>query len=242
MSALYYCTRQRAGPLVKESRARRPRLSATDDAWERRDKKTIVKACQSAVCRTAVDRLELKLALFGYDGAFYTLTFNDDNLPDDFKGVRRALRVFLTRLRRSRNNKPFDYIYAIEGLHGDHRWHIHMILRQSDFDLKTIGDLWQNGFVDCEPVLKAEGGFRRIAEYLNKERRDGVYMPVGSHPWSCSRSLSKQLPPVERWKSKRNSIKIPRKAFWKQYNSIQNAFGEYKYASYILPYDSPSLL
>ena len=35
---VWYCVRQRAGPLVKECRALRPRLSAVDGLYERTEK------------------------------------------------------------------------------------------------------------------------------------------------------------------------------------------------------------
>lgn len=61
---VWYCVRQRAGPLVKESRSIRPRLSAGDSPWEQAEKNKILRPPRdSAVCRTRVDRLELRLSL-----------------------------------------------------------------------------------------------------------------------------------------------------------------------------------
>ena len=60
--SLWYCVRQRAGPLVKECRALRPRLSRYDSREDRRYKNEIVRSKHTAVCRTQVDRLELRLA------------------------------------------------------------------------------------------------------------------------------------------------------------------------------------
>ena len=130
----WICCRQRAGPLVKESRAIRPRLSKDDSPFERAEKNKILRPPRdSSVCRTRVDRLELLLALFGFDGWSYTLTFSDDNLPGSFKEVRDVWRRFLYKLRRWRRGKPFDYVYLIEGKHGDHRYHLHLTVRYSDF-------------------------------------------------------------------------------------------------------------
>ena len=39
----WYCVRQRAGPLVKESRSIRPRLSARDSPWEQAEKNKILR-------------------------------------------------------------------------------------------------------------------------------------------------------------------------------------------------------
>lgn len=233
MGQLYYCTRQRAGPLVKECRSLRPRLTPDDEPWERRDKQTIIRSQHSAVCRSQVDRLELRLALFGFEGTHYTLTFDDEHLPQRFQDVRRILRAFQGRLRRWHHNDPYDWIYAIEGKHGEHRWHIHMVLRYSDFSPTEVQYLWRQGFVDDEPVLLKQGGYRRLAEYLNKERTDGVYIPVGRHPWSCARSLTAKLPPPERWRDESGWIEIPGNALYVRHGRTENDFGVYCYGVYI---------
>ncbi len=104
----WYCVRQRAGPLVKECRSIRPRLSASDTPWERTEKNKILRPPRdSSVCRTRVDRLELRLALFGYEGSAYTLTFDQEHEPQTFRDVRKAWRSFLYRLKKWRG-RPFD--------------------------------------------------------------------------------------------------------------------------------------
>ena len=182
----WLCVRQRAGPLIKECRAIRPRLSRTDDRDVRRDKTAIlnevVKSPHSAVCRSQADRLELRLALFGYAGSHYTLTFDSLHLPLSFRGVQLAKRAFMIRARRFRDGEPFDWIACIEGLHGDHRYHIHTVFRDSDLPPAVVRFLWKAGETWDEPVLMAEGGYRRLAEYFNKERTDGVWIPIGRHP------------------------------------------------------------
>ena len=107
---VWYCVRQRAGPLVKECRSIRPRLSAGDSPWERAEKNKILRPPRdSSVCRTRVDRLELRLALFGYEGSVYTLTFDREHEPERFQDVRRAWRSFLYRLKKWRG-RGFDYV------------------------------------------------------------------------------------------------------------------------------------
>jgi len=239
MAALWWCTRQRAGPLVKECRALRPRLRSDDAAWERRDKQQILRSPHSAVCRGSADRLELRLALMGPRTSHYTLTFDDEHLPRDFAGTRRALRAFQARVRRLRHGAAWDWICAIEGRHGDHRWHVHMVLRDAEVPEEDVRRLWRQGFVDRAPVLRRSGGFRRLAEYLCKERSDGVRIPVGRHPWSCSRGLSRRLPPPERWRSRDGTIPIPEDAVCVRRGVVENDFGCCRYASYLhgpLPY------
>ena len=72
--ARWICVRQEAGPLVKECRALRPRLSRTDSPEDRRDKLQIIKSQRTAVCRSPTDLLELCLALYGFRGSHYLPT------------------------------------------------------------------------------------------------------------------------------------------------------------------------
>lgn len=237
---LWYCTRQRAGPLVKECRAIRPRLSSRDTREDARSKKEIIRYAHSAVCRSPTDRLELRLALFDFEGTHYILTFDDDHLPRDFAGVRKVLRAFQSRCRRWRHNQPYDWIYAIEGLHGDHRWHVHMVLRYGDFSPLEVQYLWRQGSVDDEPVLRKNTGYRDLAEYLTKERSDGYWIPVGRHPWSCSRNLNQRLLPPEKWMDDSGFIEVPDDVLWTRKNQNENSFGSYYYRSFILGKDAPA--
>ena len=230
----WYCVRQRAGPLVKECRAIRPRFSQHDSQADRKEKNEIIRSPHSAVCRSQADRLELRLALFGFEGSHHTLTFDNIHLPPNFHAVRTFLRAFMARAIRWHGGTPFDWIYCIEGLHGDHRYHIHLILRDSDFPPALVRYLWKGGDAWDEPVLMPTGGYRRLAEYFNKERTDGIIIPIGRHPWSCSRSLSHQLLPPERWRDSSGMVEIPDNIFWARRGHNENSFGAYNYASYIV--------
>ena len=229
----WICVRQEAGPLVKECRALRPRFSAKDSPDDRRDKQRVINSPHSAVCRSPTDRLELRLALFGYRGSHYTLTFDSASLPANFPGVRRCLRAFMARARRWKGGQPFDWVYAIEGLHGDHRYHVHTVLSDRDFSPAEVRHLWRYGEVDDEPLLRKEGGYRRLARYLTKERTDGVIIPIGRHPWSCSRSLNARLPPPVWWEAASGVIQIPDDVLWARRGELSNDFGAFYYGEYI---------
>lgn len=240
----WYCTRQRAGPLVKESRALRPRLKAEDTDTDRKAKMKLWREQNGTFERKQVDKLELRLALFGRNGWMHTLTFDNDHLPHHFREVRGALIAFFKRCQRWRKNlnKPpaFDYIYAIEGLHGAHRWHVHFITDYYELSPAEIRYLWKQGFVDSEPVLLDKGGYRRLAEYLNKERTDGVLIPIGRRPWSPSLTLCAKLPPPVKWKDESGVIEIPDNAVWSRRGCVDNDYGSYYYASWIEPERSAS--
>lgn len=228
----WICVRQRAGPLVKESRALRPRLSREDDPYVRRQKNKVLRPCiDSSVCRTPVDRLELRLALFDFDGVHYTLTFDDDHLPGSFKECRVVWRRFRERLRRWRG-RSFDYVYCIEGRHGDHRYHVHLIVRYGDFAPIYMRELWTAGYVAERPLLAGPyDSYRRTARYLCKERTDGVVIPIDARTWVASRSL--RLPPPERWRDTSGRIDIPAHPRAYGRDRIDNEYGHYHYAWWI---------
>lgn len=231
----YYCVRQCAGPLVKESRALRPRLSPNDTPYERTEKNRILKPPgDSSVCRSRVDRLELYLALFSSEGSFYSLTFDDEDLPKDFHEARNRWRSFLRRLRLW-HKQPFDYAYSIEGKHGDHRYHIHLVARDSDFSPTTIRALWRFGNqVDNRPLLiNRADTYRRTAIYMSKEATDGVTIPISARTWVVSASLRNKLPPTEYFRSTSGRIHIPKDVRCSGSTHRENAFGSYQYAWYI---------
>lgn len=232
--ARWYCVRQRAGPLVKECRALRADFSRPQTAQDTRARSALKPGQTSAVCRTQADSLELRLALFGFEGIHYTLTYDDFHLPRTFGEVRKTIRAFQERARRFIRKKDIDWIYCIEALHGNHRFHVHMVFRESDLQPAVVRHLWKHGQVDDEDVLMKEGGYRRLAEYFNKERPDGFFIPLGRHPWSCSRSLRAQLEPPERWVDGSGVIDIPEAAIWSRRGDCCNDFGAYYYGSYIL--------
>lgn len=237
----WYCSRQVAGPLVKECRALRPQFSPTDDAFVIKEKDRLRRSMDSAVCHGAVDRLELMLALFGFEGTHYECSFDNDYLPDSFQGVRKRLTAFFKRCRRWREKqgkaRRFDYMYAIEYGSQHCRYHVHMVVRDSDFTPSEVRRLWKYGRVDDFPVLKFEGGYRRLARYFNKEPSDGFFLPVGRHPWSVSRSLRAKLPPLQQWQDSSGAISIPKKALWRSSPAgpecHSNEWGAYYYYSYI---------
>lgn len=232
--------RQRAGPLVKECRAIRPRLSAQDSVYARAEKNRILRPPRdSSVCRTRVDRLELRLALFGFEGSVYTLTFDPEHEPAKFQDVRLAWRSFLYRLRKWKG-RPFDYIYLIEGRHGDHRYHIHLVLRDSDFAPAEVRWLWRDrGTADDEPLLRhPKDRYRRMAVYFCKEATDGIVIPISARTWVCSKSLVKQLPPAEHWRDSTGTILVPEGVRCAGHYETSNEFGQYRYAWYIEEKDS----
>jgi len=230
------CVRQRAGPLVKEVRYRRPALSRADLPSVRREKNKIVRAIRdSCFRRTPADRLELMLALMGWKATTYVLTFSDQTLPETFAGVRAFWSRFAKALRRIHGG-AFDYVYVIEGLHGGKRWHIHAVLRDADFSRADVERWWGGGLVlDPEPLLQGpEDSFRRTAEYFTKERRDGVKIPAGKRTWVAAPSLYRQLPAPVKRRVRSGVIRVPRGIGWSARGNAENAFGAFAYREWIV--------
>ena len=162
--------------------------------------------------RDSIDKLEIRLAMFGVYGTFYTLTFNNENLPENLDGVEKAWNAYLTRLKRHRaahgQRTDFFYVYRIEGKHGDKRWHVHVFLDWRDIPPYIVRALWDYGTSyavkwNKKRILSAKG-YRGLAIYFTKEKPE-----VGKHRWGCARSLSRAVPPVEFSFQSAPNIRIP---------------------------------
>ena len=207
--AEYCVVRQRAGPLVKTYTTDRKRFVE----WAKRsDMGRLSAPCMWA---KSADKLELYLALFGYTGTHYILTFDDEHLPDSFDGVKRCLAAFIKRARRMRPMLR-RYVYAIEVGHSGGRWHIHFVADDSDLPFDVARYLWRYGWVNPGyvkyPVLHKEDGYRRLAEYICKDR-DGGFVPLGKHKWGVERGVRVMIPcPETSFPSLRPAV--PLHAFW----------------------------
>lgn len=203
---------QRSGALVKTYTTDRFRLVR----WAGGEQCRGSPAPLPSMWNASADKLELYLALFGYSGAHYVLTYDDAHLPQDFEGVKRSFSAFLKRVRRY-SPQVRRYIYAVEAGHTHGRWHIHFVADAFELPQEYVRILWQNGFVDPgylnHPVLTREGGYRRLAEYFSK---DGSQMvPLGKHRWGVARGMRQLIPPrVVRVQTRAPAV--PRDVFWKE--------------------------
>ena len=88
-----------------------------------------------AACR----RLEMLLAASFAPSDFHLiLTYRPNDLPATRKEALKRLRKFLAQLRayRKARSLPLKYVYATEGLHGDKRFHHHLVINATagDYD------------------------------------------------------------------------------------------------------------
>ena len=232
-------TRQQAGRLVKECRYQRPRSREDDPAALRKEKRAVQEKIRNCCFRkNPTDRAELMVALMGARSAHWVLTYDEDHLPLRYAQVQEDVRRFIRGLRR-RLGRAFDYLYCIEGKHGDHRYHVHILLRKRDVPDSLVTLCWPGGGVkEGAPVLlpgKPRDGFYRLARYFTKEARDGMSLPLGSRLWVASRSLRDQLPPPERGKADSGEIIVPEGATGVLPYSVTVEGGQYHYASWIEP-------
>lgn len=112
------------------------------------------------------------------NSVFVTLTYNDDNLPDNGELVQIHVSNFLKRLRdRLGYNSGFCYFGC--GEYGDRygRPHYHIILYSVDISKEDIiSECWRKGFVSVKSACAAHGGY--ICSYLLKCAVDTVRVPV----------------------------------------------------------------
>ena len=124
--------------------------------------------------KTACMRLEFLLyANFALTDWFVTLTYDDWHLPPGFDAARKNQPAYFRKLRAHRRaaGLPFDYVYVMEGLHGEHRVHHHFVTKRAPGDTRQLfADLWQKGYVDIQTIGEF-GGYRAVARYMTKEPR-----------------------------------------------------------------------
>lgn len=183
---------QRSGPLTKTYFTDRHKSVA----WAARQQCRDGPSPGPYMWGTSEDKLELYLALFGFAGAHYVLTFRDDDLPPNFDGVKRCFRAFTTKARRWRPEALKKYVYAVEAGHEKGRWHIHFVADAQLLSLADVSGLWRYGFVNPGkaeyPVLHAKGGFHCLAHYFCKPDK---FIPLGKHPWGVAEGMKAMIPP-----------------------------------------------
>lgn len=212
-----YCVcRQRAGPLVKTYTT--DRLRFVRIAGERQARPAEMPAMWSK----SEDKLELYLALFGYTGTHYILTFDDEHLPDSFDAVKRCLKAFLRSVRRKWPVLT-RYVYAVECGHSGGRWHIHFIADERELPFVAIQVLWHYGWVNPgyvdHPVLHKADGYRALARYICKDGNAG-FVPLGKHKWGVARGMRAMIPPPE-YTTQHRRPPIPRNAFWVHTKTVE---------------------
>lgn len=131
--------------------------------------------CRKAKSNEWSFRISLE-SLSWTDLAFVTLTYNNDNCPEDYSLVPSHLSSFVKRLRRriERQGVSGKIRYYGVGEYGDKfgRPHYHLIifgLKPEDFHLVNLS--WNMGIVDVQKPLSAEQCSNYVAGYVTKKFR-----------------------------------------------------------------------
>ncbi len=166
---------------------------ASDSEKVRRDKTRVSSEARKKLnFRAAWQKLELLLAAnFGARDLLVTLTYDDAHLPESRPAAQAILRKYITALRkeRSKQGHPLKYIYVTEHLHGDGRYHHHMVVNGTGYDYETLCALWTGGSnIEIDYINPHD--YAALAQYLTKEPREAG-SSNGQRSWTPSLNLDK---------------------------------------------------
>lgn len=224
----------RAGRLVYDIAYTVPRPNATPQERKRIREVTAEQIARTN-CNSAQRKLELLMAAnFEMEDLVITPTYRDTDLPDSADVTRRRLgKVFkqLRAYRKARGLPELKYIYVLEGRHGDHRPHAHIIMNASEGDLELFKSLWIWGD-DVQLNYIRDRGYDGWAGYLTKERREASLN--GKKQWVGSRNL-KQPEIKWAWVDDGASVDAPPGAQVLDEGGGRNEMASCRYIKYLLP-------
>lgn len=158
----------------------------------------------------------------------------------DYKTLRNYWRRALQRLRAARKARGAPapvYIYVLEGLHGDRRYHVHALIQATEGnDIEELHSCWPYGLVEPTPIENFEHK-DHLSQYLTKEPekfgrdRGDRNLFVASH--NCIKpTISSYLV------SDDADISLPPGAQILHSDRSENAFGVFQYLKYRRPLPS----
>lgn len=114
-----------------------------------------------------------------------TLTYSEENLPDDITRAEQLVKNYLRRVNRwraGRGMKAAKYIYISEQS-GTGRIHHHLLI-SGDMERQLLEDMWRHGWANADKLRPTKKGLANIIAYLSKD-------PKGRKRWHPSRNLRK---------------------------------------------------
>nr|DAE67731.1 MAG TPA: replication gene A protein [Caudoviricetes sp.] len=224
----------RAGRLVWDITYTVPRPNAS-----KQERKRIREVTEEQVARTNANTAQRKLEMlmatnFDEGDLVLTVTYRDADLPDSADVTRKHLgKVFsqMRAYRKARGLPNLKYIYVLEGRHGDHRPHAHIIINAAGGDLELMRSLWIWGD-DIQLNYIRERGYDGWAGYLTKERREASLN--GKKQFVGSRNLARPVTTYE-WVDDGTTVDAPPGAQVLDEGGGRNEIASCRFVKYLMP-------
>lgn len=224
----------RAGRLVWDITYTVPRPNAS-----KQDRKRIREVTEEQIQRTNANTAQRKLEQlmatnFDDTDLVLTVTYRDADLPDSADVTRKHLgKVFsqMRAYRKARDLPELKYIYILEGRHGDHRPHAHIIINAAGGDLELMRSLWGWGD-DIQLNYIRERGYDGWAGYLTKERREASLN--GKKQFVGSRNLDRPVTTYA-WVDDGTTVDAPPGAQVLDEGGGRNEIASCRFVKYLMP-------
>ena len=224
----------RAGRLVWDITYTVPRPNASKQE-RKRIREVTEEQIQRTNANTAQRKLEQLMATnFDEGDLVLTVTYRDADLPDSADVTRKHLgKVFsqMRAYREARDLPELKYIYILEGRHGDHRPHAHIIINAAGGDLELMRSLWIWGD-DIQLNYIRERGYDGWAGYLTKERREASLN--GKKQFVGSRNLARPVTTYE-WVDDGTTVDAPPGAQVLDEGGGRNEIASCRFVKYLMP-------
>ena len=224
----------RAGRLVWDITYTVPRPNA-NTAQRKRIREVTEEQIQRTNANTAQRKLEMLMATnFDDTDLVLTVTYRDADLPDSADVTRKHLgKVFaqMRAYRKARGLPDLKYIYVLEGRHGDHRPHAHIIINAAGGDLELMRSLWIWGD-DIQLNYIRERGYDGWSGYLTKERREASLN--GKKQFVGSRNLARPVTTYE-WVDDGTTADAPPGAQVLDEGGGRNEIASCRFVKYLMP-------
>lgn len=224
----------RAGRLVWDITYTVPRPNCNQQ-----ERKRIREVTEEQVARTNANTAQRKLEMlmatnFDEGDLVLTVTYRDADLPDSADVTRKHLgKVFsqMRAYRKARGLPDLKYIYVLEGRHGDHRPHAHIIINAAGGDLELMRSLWIWGD-DIQLNYIRERGYDGWAGYLTKERREASLN--GKKQFVGSRNLARPVTTYA-WVDDGTTVDAPPGAQVLDEGGGRNEIASCRFVKYLMP-------
>lgn len=224
----------RAGRLVWDIAYTVPRPNASKQE-RKRIREVTEEQIQRTNANTAQRKLEMLMATnFDEGDLVLTVTYRDADLPDSADVTRKHLgKVFaqMRAYRKARGLPDLKYIYVLEGRHGDHRPHAHIIINAAGGDLELMRSLWIWGD-DIQLNYIRERGYDGWAGYLTKERREASLN--GKKQFVGSRNLARPVTTYA-WVDDGTTVDVPPGAQVLDEGGGRNEIASCRFVKYLMP-------